>query len=200
MPFSSIAPLPAGRPDFTVHVGNLYAAMLEAPYLFTTSMVIRRKAAGEALYFPEDLPMYMDWECFARLAKAGLAAHLDCDTAIQHGHAGARMTAADDNVRSTDRIVMTQRLWGADPEFMDRHGDRVREVLTEQHLILARGLMRKGRTREAREELRRALGGPRLLRIASRMPGPLVRGLVGLRDALRWGAKRLHGGSRPEES
>jgi len=83
-PFSTLAPLPAGRGDFTVHTGNLYPALMRACYVSTITMMVRREA-GEALRFAEDLPLYEDWECFARLARAGRGAYLACETAWNHG-------------------------------------------------------------------------------------------------------------------
>jgi len=67
-PFSTIGPLPPGRTDFPVHVGDLYPAMLNTCYVATFTVMVRR-TAGEALRFAEDLPLYEDWECFARLAR-----------------------------------------------------------------------------------------------------------------------------------
>ena len=93
--YSTIAPLPAGRADFRVHVGNLYLAELESDYVATSTVMVRRTGAGQALKYAEDLKVYEDKECFASLARVGLAAYLDCETSIQWGHGGPRLTDAD---------------------------------------------------------------------------------------------------------
>src|SRR5439155_27301830 len=78
VPYSTIAPLPAGRDDFRVHVGDAYESELHWNIICTITVAVRRVEAGPALRFAEDLPTYEDWECFARLARAGRAAYLDC--------------------------------------------------------------------------------------------------------------------------
>jgi hypothetical protein len=63
-------------------------------YILTSSLVVRRHEAADALRFAEDLPIYEDWYCFARLALRGTAAYLDRDLAWQHGVADARVSDA----------------------------------------------------------------------------------------------------------
>jgi len=183
--FSSIAPLPAGRADFEVHVAQLYTTMLEAPYVLTTTVIVRREAAGEALRFEEDLPTHEDWACYARLAKAGPAAYLACSTAYQNRHAGPRVTDADDYNSAAAHLAVLERIWGADEVFLERQGGRLRQALAKQHRVRAGWLLRQGRMREAREEFRLA-GEQRLSRrILACLPGPLAHGLSGLWDMLR---------------
>jgi len=183
--YSSLAPLPEGVSDFSVYVGDLYASMLRAPYCSTITVVARREQAGPVLRFPEDLPLYEDWECFARLSRAGAAAFLDCELALNHGHNGPRLTGADDFRKATTRLQLVQRIWGSDEQFMADHDQWVRGVVNEQHLIRARWLLKHGQSREARQELRLAGGGPLSHRVLAVLPGPVVRGLLGLRQALR---------------
>jgi len=183
VPFSTIGPLPPGRADFRVHVGDIYPSMMTACYVSTFTVMVRRDA-GEALRFAEDLPLYEDWECFARLARAGRGAYLACETVWNHGHAGPRLTGADALVTAGARIAVLSRIWGRDAAFLAMEGDRYRRVLTEQHLIRARALIERGRTCQARRELRRAGGGPLVYRAVAGLPGPLARGLVTLGRAL----------------
>ena len=72
----AVCVLPPGRDDFPVYTGDLYPAQLDRLFVLTTTLLVRRPTAGSALHFPEDLPYSEDWECFARLARAGPAARL----------------------------------------------------------------------------------------------------------------------------
>src|SRR4029077_8285750 len=92
VPYSGIAPLPEGRANFRVHFGNLYLPEMERDYVPTFTLMVRREQAADALRFAEDVVTFEDWECIARLARAGTAAYLDCETAYQYGHGGARLT------------------------------------------------------------------------------------------------------------
>ena len=185
VPFSSMAPLPAGRPDFQVHVADYYEAMLDAPFVLTTTVVVRRDAVGDALRFAEDLPTHEDWVCYARVARAGPGAFLACATGVQHKHGGQRVTDLDDLRTSATTIAVLQRVWGADPEFMAHGAERVQKALAKQRRVRAGALVRQGRMREARDELRLAGSTSLLPRLMARLPAPVARGLTGLRDALR---------------
>jgi glycosyltransferase involved in cell wall biosynthesis len=185
VPFSSLGPLPAGVPDFRVHTGSLYLAEMEADLVATFTLVARREQAGDALHFAEDVSTYEDLECFARLARAGTAAYLDCETAWQWGHGGPRLTDADSYRAAEARLTIMERVWGSDPEFLAAHGERFARVRAVQYVRKARWLIVRGRTREARAELRQAGGGPLSYRLLAALPGPLVRGLFACRRALR---------------
>ena len=183
--FSSLAALPNGHDDFLVHVGDLYPWQMAAPYVLTDTLVVRREAAGDALWFAEDLPTYEDWECFGRLARAGPAAYLACETAWQYGHSGPRLTDADELQTSTARIAMLERVWGMDVPFMAGHKDRFASILVEQRLTRVRALVNRGRMREAREELRLANGGPLAYRVVASLPGPTASWVLAIRRTLR---------------
>jgi len=185
VPFSSIAPLPPGCPDFLVHVGDLYPSQLAAPHVLTSTVVVRRQVAGDALWFAEDLPTYEDWECFGRLARTGPAAYLDLETAWQYGHAGPRLTDADELQEATARIAMLQRVWGADPAFLARYRDRFDSTLQEERLRRTRALLVRGRTREAHQELRLMKNGPSHYRLLASLPGWITRRLLAIRRSLR---------------
>jgi glycosyltransferase involved in cell wall biosynthesis len=179
--FSQIAPLPNGQHDFSVHIGDLYPSEMVANYVFTSTLIVRREAAKEALWFAEDLPLYEDWECYGKLARAGPAAYLDCETAWQSDHGGPRLTDADTIRHITSRLVVLDRVWGTDAAFQATHGDRFRQIITEQRLKKIRGLLNNGQMDEARQELCHAKGSPLLYRFLSCLPGPLVRGLTAIR-------------------
>ena len=191
VPFSSLASLPPGREDFTVHVGRLYETLLRGPYVAANTALVRREAAADALRFPEDLPTFEDWECFARVARRAPVAFLDCDMAWQWVHAAERLTNADTFVRATTRLILIDRVWGADPVFLAAHRRTYDELVRGQRLLRARGLIRRGQTAEARRELARVPGAPVATRLASALPGPVARRLVSARRLLTaWGASR----------
>jgi glycosyltransferase involved in cell wall biosynthesis len=187
--YSSLAELPPGRADFQVHVGDLYAALLTASYVPVQTVLVRRAEAGPALHFGEGLPTYEDWECAARLARAGLAAYLDTETAWQWTHGAPRLTDADEVETATTRIAVVERVWGSDGEFLAREGERVARVLREQQLIRLRGLLGRGQIREARAVLPLVKDAPLSLLTLASLPGPLVRVALALRLAA---VRRLH--------
>jgi glycosyltransferase involved in cell wall biosynthesis len=172
-PFSALAPLPPGRADFLVHVGNIYLAEMERSYIATSTVVVRR-AAGDALRFAEDLPLAEDWECFARLARVGAAAYLDCETSWHWRHRNPRLTNASPLVYATAFRTVLERNWGQDEGFLAAHGDRYARALAVHHRNVARWLVQEGRAREARAELRQAVDIPLDLRLLAALPdGPL---------------------------
>jgi glycosyltransferase involved in cell wall biosynthesis len=185
VPYSDIAPLPAGIADFRVHVGDLYLAEMERDYVPTFTMMARREQAGDALHYAEDVITFEDWECFARLAQAGLAAYLDCDTAWQYAHAGPRLTDASVVDRATSRLRILDRVWGADASFMARYGKRHAQICERYRLQMAASLLHQGQSRRARGELSRCTNVPLRFQFAAALPGPMVGGLLGLRRSLR---------------
>jgi hypothetical protein len=185
VPFSGLAELPPGRADFPVYVGSLYAAELERDYVATFTLVARREEAGDALRFAEDVPTWEDWECFGRLAQKGPAAYLDCETAWQCGHRGFRLSEVNEFDRARAALTIMPRVWGADPDFMARHGDLYERRRAGHHLKRAQWLIRAGRMHEARDDLKQIPSSPLSWRLLSRLPGPVVRGLLGLRRAMR---------------
>ncbi len=185
VPFSTLCSLPPGRTDFALHVGDLYPPLLRAPYVPCNTALVRRDRAGADLHFAEDLPTYEDWECFARLARHGPAAYLDCETAWQWAHEGPRLTDADRFVRATTRLTLVDRVWGADAAFLAAHRDEYDRLVRQQRLIRARWWIQEGRTSEARRELAQVSGAPASHRLAAALPGPVARRLASARARLR---------------
>src|SRR5262249_18424190 len=149
------------------------------------TLVARREEAGDALRFAEDVPTLEDWECFARLGRAGLAAYLDCETAWQYGHPGPRLSGTHVLTSTATRLKLLERNWGADPEITGTFAERLARVRHQIHLLRARGFLREGQTRDARAELRLAGKSPLMLRLFSALPGAIVRGLIGLRGLMQ---------------
>jgi glycosyltransferase involved in cell wall biosynthesis len=173
--YSSVASLPAGRQDFNIYVGSLYETMLRRHYVPAQATVVRRGKAGDALCFGEDVSINEDYECFIRLARVGKAAYFDCETVWQWGHSGPRLTDANTLYRSTCRVNVLRRTYGADDEFLARNNERYLEALKAEYLTMARCLIRNGCRKAARKALLMAQGAPLSLRLLAAIPGPLAR-------------------------
>ncbi|MEW5795010.1 MAG: glycosyltransferase family A protein [Candidatus Zixiibacteriota bacterium] len=195
--YSQIAPLLAGIEDFKVHSGDLYVSLAQAIYVVTSTTIVRRVEAGDALEFGEDLPMYEDWLCFGRLAKKGKAAYLDIETAWQHAHSGPRLTDADSLVMAITRLKILERLWGLDPGYLAQHEAEYDRVVSNQYLLKARSLISLGRCAEAREALEDVSDAPAYVRLLARLPGWLARRLLQIRRGLRAVLWRVLGKHEP---
>lgn len=176
--YSSLAPLPAGNADFLVHSGNLYHPLLEGPLVPAWTALVRRSHAGSALRFAEDIRICEDWECFARLARVGPAAYMASDLAVNNSHLGARLTTAHDQFQLlTARLAITERVWGVDAAFRGEHEATYARSVRAVRLARAKWLLSRGRSREARAELRAAPGGHLLTTALAVLPGSFTRAL-----------------------
>jgi glycosyltransferase involved in cell wall biosynthesis len=175
MSYEHLGPLAAGRTPFCVHVGSLYKTMLNSCYVATSTVLVRRDVAGEALRFAEDLPTYEDYDCFIRLARAGQGAHLDCATVVNHGHDRPRLSRVDLLTAATTRIAIMERNWGRDTEFLSRDEEAYSASLLPLKQRRIRELVLMGRTREARREMRGVPPLPWQIELLSRLPGPVMR-------------------------
>ena len=181
-PSDEIRGLPADAPPFRFHVGDLYETFIWAWCVFTGTVVVRKDAAGAALHFPEDIPTYEDLECFARLARRGLAGYIDCETAWHRYHQGARLTDADKGTNADTALTIIGRVWGADADYLARHRSEYEAVMDGHRARKVRYLLGRGRTREARQELAHFFSRPpRSQRLLSHVPG----GLLGFAADLR---------------
>lgn len=189
VPYSTIAALPSGREDFAVHVGDLYPALVRHDLIPTFTLLVRREAAGNALQFAEDLPTYEDKECHVRLARAGLAAYLDCETAWQWGHSGRRLSKVDHGAQAMARLAIIERTYRPDAALMETHSDWIEAAAVRERLVRARWHIRHGRTSEARDDLRHAGSAPLGYRVLARLPPWRPRWLGGVRRLLRRGGE-----------
>lgn len=172
--YSSMHSLPAEREDFLVHVGDLYPALIEGPFVAAWTSLIRREMAGDALHFQEGIKICEDWWCYARLARAGRAAFFACETAWNHGHAGPRVTDANQYELLSCRIDMTEQLWGRDQSFLQMHADLYNGTMRDMHLSRAKWLLSRGRMSEARRDLHEAGEASPLTRALAAMPAPVA--------------------------
>lgn len=180
--------LAEGLPDVPVHRGDLFADYAERPYIFTGTVITRRALARHGLAFATDLSTYEDWVAFGNLVRAGPVAYLDHETAWQHAHAGPRLTDAECGTCAEVRLAVLERVWAAAPAYVAAHRDRLEAVIHDQQLIRTRAYLGSGRRAEARAALRAAGGGPLHYELLARLPGPVLRALMGVRHLLRGSA------------
>ena len=181
-PYTSLAPLPNGWDDFSVHFGDLYPVTLATPCVYTQTAMVRKSHAGDVLRFPEDISWCEDWECFSRLARHGRAALLDRDTAVIYvKHGEPQLTHSEFLYRVDTRITVMSRIWGEDQAFLSSNADRFARELDKQRTLRTRQLLRAGRKRDAREEIRRMSDPPILLGALALVPAPLTRTMTSMR-------------------
>ncbi|WP_428266486.1 glycosyltransferase family 2 protein [Haliangium sp.] len=184
VPFSSLAPIPAGIEDFQVFLGDLYRWQLTGYYALTDTIMVRRREAGDALHFAEDLPTYEDLACFSSLSRQGRAAFLDVETARQTNYAGDRLSELDILPKLDARLAIVERLWGSDPAFLREHEVLYRRVRRELLLRKVKRLLLEGRPRQARAALKRMHHAPWTLRVMSGLPRSVSMVALRLRRAL----------------
>ena len=158
--FSEIVASHQGINDFQVYTGNLYRSMMSRSYIFTGTLMVRRKEAGSSLRFATDMATFEDWVCFGRLAGAGIAAYLDCDTAWQYGHFQARLTDLNLMGETIARIQTLEKVWGVDSEFLAGYKPDYLSILTQHRIILITELLAAGQNKKARSELRKCESKP----------------------------------------
>jgi hypothetical protein len=180
VPYSSVATAPSARADFSVHIGDMYRVMLRANYVATQTALVRRSLTGNDFHFAEDVLLYEEWECFARLARLGPAAFLNYETCIQWGHAGPRVSRLDQFRSATAQLAVAERVWGNDARFLATDGPAYRRRLQDLRETRASCLAHEGRMKEARLEILGAVV-PLRLRLLTALPGSLIRGIDGAR-------------------
>ena len=167
--FHTPFPLPNSATECQIHICDLYKAIMHQGVVCLITLMYRRDRAPDVC-FPEDLPTYEDWEFSARLARRGLGAYLDCDTAINYGHDGPRLTNADRFTCATTRLKVMTRLWGSDAAFLSQHELDYLKVRSDQYLEAATWLIRNGRSSEARAYLRYVSDAPLATRVLATLP------------------------------
>ena len=166
-------------PAVTLYVGSLYEDLIRNWCVGTCTIVVRRREAGDALRFPEDIRLYEDVECWARLARRGAAGYLDCETAWQHFHPTPRLSNADALTCADAALTVIARVWGLDEAYLECHEDEFHDIVNLHRSRKARALLGMGRTEEAQRELaecRRVSLGLRIL--MSRPAAPLRLAIV----------------------
>ncbi len=183
---SELISLPTGMDDFNYYVGNIYLSALTALYMNVNTLMVRKEEAVDALHFAEDTPTYEDWECFGRLAEAGECAYLDIETTYQHSHGGERLTDAHITECAQARVAILPRVWGANKEFLQKHDALYQKTLDAERLTLVDGLLVRGETEKARQELKQIAGRTSVVRkLLAAVPGHVAKKLLALRRVIK---------------
>ena len=118
--------------------------------------------------------------------EEGLCGYLDCETAVNYGHKGARLTNADILTQALSALQVLDRVWGADSAFMSKHGELYRRTVAKWQLRKIEGLIVQGNTRQARAEMSRdnlSLRWPLslLVKLPGGIAGPIAKRARGAR-------------------
>ena len=103
------------------------------------------------------------------------------ETVLNHGHIGPRLTDANALVAASTRIKMLERIWGADPTFLEAHGDQYYKILHKQRLLRIKELVALGHAEEARSEILVTGSVPISYRILASMPVAILHILLSAR-------------------
>ena len=183
--YSSVASLPEGLSDFKVYEGDLYRWQLTGFYVLTDTLVARRKEAGDALHFAEDLKTYEDLECFYRLSRRGKAAFLDLDTARQLDHPHGRLSQLANLEKIDARLTLMRRIWGSDADFLARYSGHYQHVLDGLLCQKSGLLLSLGQNQMARKTLLEMESSPILLKLLSHLPATVTMSGIKLRRLFR---------------
>lgn len=172
VPYSTIAPLPEGRDDFAVYIGDMYVEQMRNGFVAAFTAMVRKPEAGDALEFAEDLPTCEEWPAFGRLAGRGVGALFDTELAWQHGHGGPRLTQASMDVWADAWTASLKRVWGRDPVFLNAHRGDYERAIGDARMVKSVALARRGGARRRAEAVLLALRDPRgAVRLCGRLIG-----------------------------
>lgn len=184
--FSSLAPLPEKHEDFKVHIGEIYRSQMNDDHVLPSTMVVRREAAGDALYFSEHMRFLESWAYSSKLAKKGPVAYLDLDTTWQNQYNVPRLTDASMLLRYTTQIYILENQWGRDSEFLREHGAVYQERLDQERIKRVKEYIATGRTRKARDDIKKIISGtPPFYIFLSMLPEMAMRPLMLLRNSIK---------------
>ena len=183
---SDFMQIPGGVSDCLCFEGeHLYRSQCVSSYVSVDTLIVRREQAGMNLHFAEDTSTAEEWECGARLARAGKSAYLHCETALVNHHNAPQLTDLDVMELAAARIKIMRRVWGDDPEFLRTEGDFYRQRLREEQLLRIGRLLLRGNSRQAKLELSEITHPPLTYAMLSLLPGGLTKGLLDGRRALK---------------
>lgn len=185
-PYSRFAPLPKSIHDFKVYIGNIYYHQMLDDYVLPTTMMVRRTREFDPACFVDGLRFLESWTYSSHVAKLGLAAYLDHDTACQHGHDGPRLTDADDLAQVAAKVNVLERQWGKDTDFLKEHGPAYRSRLDNERILMIKEQIANLNLADAKRELSCIYGSaPLLLRILAHLPTPLIKLTLQARSSIK---------------
>jgi glycosyltransferase involved in cell wall biosynthesis len=171
--------VPGAEAEFDVFTGGLYRRLLDEPLILPTTAVVRRSAMADVRFTP-GMPIFEDWEFFAKLARNCTAAFADVATAVNRGHDDpGRITRCSPLTKAESYLEMIGRVWLADPAFCAEYPDVVSRAESAATLAAARTALlarRPDRVRQALDRWRQVRGRVRMpeafaCAVLSRLPG-----------------------------
>lgn len=183
--YSTFSELPEGIPDFMVYEGDLYCLQLTGLYILTDTLVVRREEAGEALFFAEDLKTYEDLECFYRIARKGKGAFLDIETTRQLNHPQGRLSQMTSLEKIDAKLALFRRIWGADADFLARHGELYYKALDDLLKQKTGLLLVLGQNQAARFSLSEMTSPPFFLKMLAFLPSSMTLGGIQARRYIK---------------
>lgn len=183
---SSFMSLPKGLQDYVCHeTENLYKSLCGNSYVSACTLIVRKGAAGDALWFADDTKVAEELECGARLAAAGKGLYVHYESTLVHHHTGDQLVNHSWFDMASSRIVVMQRIWGRDHNFLRHHGHYYEQQLRADRMVRVGGYLVQGRTREARQEIAVTSNVPSSYRLLAKLPGSLAKGLLSFRRAIK---------------
>jgi len=187
--YSAIAELPPGITDFPVYIGDIYYDEMHTNYVLTSSLMVNTRTKSDMNWFATSIQTYEDWECFGHLARRGLGSFLDHETTIRHRHPGPQLTDADELTCIVSRVAVLKNVWGADAEFLRKHGAEYGALLRQLLLLKVRILLGMARRAEARDAMRELAEIPARYRILGTLPSSILRMLLMSRRYIKGGPR-----------
>ena len=183
---SSFMALPGGIRDYVCHeTDSLYKSLCGNSYISADTLIVRREAAGKSLWFAEDTKVAEELECGARLAATGKGLYIHYESTLVHHHHGEQLVNHTGLDMATSRIVVMQRIWGTDHNFLQHHRTHYEQRLRAERIVRVGAFLVQGRAQEARQEIANTDQVPYSFKLLARLPGGLTRGLLSVRRSLR---------------
>jgi glycosyltransferase involved in cell wall biosynthesis len=183
---SSFMVLPKGVEDYLCHeTDNLYRSLCGTSYISADTLIVRREAAGESLWFADDTKVAEELECGARLAATGKGLYIHYESTLVHHHTGEQLVNNTGLDMATSRIVVMERIWGKDHNFLRHHRPYYEQRLRADRIIRVGAFLVQGRTKEARQEIANTHEVPHSYRLLAQLPGSVTKGLLSIRRVIK---------------
>ena len=145
--------------NYKLYFGDIYHSSLHHPAVLPSASLYRRSKSPKGRAFNEDDSTCGDWEFFARLSRAHGAAFIELETTYNRSHEDAvRLTRLDAAIQLRRQIKLIDRIWRADPEFMETHLPEVDNRQYQLYCELIRAQLVGGDSSGARQSLKEFQG------------------------------------------
>lgn len=176
--------------------GAMYRQLLDELPILTSSVIVRRSVLDHTTWYAERVPLFEDWEFFARVARRTSVAYVDAPTTVNIGHLDpGRVSKCSHVDRAESYRSLIERVWLTDDEFASGDHVAVQSAYGRALLAVAREALLAGRRSQALRALdvwdemrfteRRAWAA--VYRLCARLAGGriLLRNILRGRTALR---------------